>query len=154
MIRQAFGEESMSCTRRVQTHLDQKKARQVKSKVKSMLITFLWHQGDCSQRIHAGRPYSQFHILLWHFTVIASKCAKTSPWTLVTKELAVASRQSTFLHFLFHQHDYHTPPTLLAWLGSMRLPCFPNWKTATFYATEAESPVVLDTHRKQLLRCI
>jgi hypothetical protein len=42
IIRQAFREENMNPTRKVQTHCDRKKkGRQVKSKVKSMFIIFL-----------------------------------------------------------------------------------------------------------------
>jgi hypothetical protein len=70
--------------------------RPVKSKVHS-----LWHQGDCSQRIHPGRPNSQFRILLWRFTVTVWKCVKTSSRTLVTKDLTVASWQHTISHFIF-----------------------------------------------------
>jgi hypothetical protein len=40
MIRQTFGEESLSRARKAQNHQDRKKARQVKSKVKIMLIIF------------------------------------------------------------------------------------------------------------------
>jgi hypothetical protein len=40
MVRLAFRGERMSRTRKVQTHRDGKKARQVKSKVKRMVIIF------------------------------------------------------------------------------------------------------------------
>jgi hypothetical protein len=47
MTKQAFQEESMSRTRKVQTRLEQKKkARQVR--VKSRACSFLWRQGDAS----------------------------------------------------------------------------------------------------------
>jgi hypothetical protein len=61
----------------------------VKSKVKSMLIIFF------GIRIRIGRPNSQFRILLWLFMATAWKCAKTSPWSLATKELVVALLQRT-----------------------------------------------------------
>jgi hypothetical protein len=80
----------------------------------------LWHQGGCSQRIHPGRPNSHFCILLWHFTVTAWECVKTSPQTLATKEL---------------QHD-----TLLTWLGPCDFSLFPwlkiKLKGYHFYKTE------------------
>jgi hypothetical protein len=40
---------------------------------------FLWHQGDCSQIIHSGRPSSQFPILPGRFTPREWKCANISP---------------------------------------------------------------------------
>jgi hypothetical protein len=42
MIGQAFGEEGMNRTQKVQTQWDREKAKQVKSKVKSMLIIFFY----------------------------------------------------------------------------------------------------------------
>jgi hypothetical protein len=67
----------------------------------------LWHQWDCSQRIHPSRPVSQFCILLWRFTVTAWECGKTFPWTLTTKELAVAPWQCTNSHFIFTREFFH-----------------------------------------------
>jgi hypothetical protein len=88
---------------------------------------FLWHQGDCSQRICPGRPNSQFRKLLWSFTMTAWKCAKTSSRTSVTKELVLSSLQRTVSHFIFHQsffyqkqHGCRFPPTLLF--------CFSDWR--------------------------
>jgi hypothetical protein len=55
-----------------------------------------------------GSRNSQFRILLWRFMATAQKCAKISPQTLATKELAVASQQCTISCFSFL--------------------CFPNWR--------------------------
>jgi hypothetical protein len=88
---------------------------------------FIWYQGTCSQRIRSGRPNNQFHVPLWRSKATAWKCAKTSPLTLATKELEVASRQRTVSHFLFQygilgqkQHNCSPQPTLRY--------CFPDWR--------------------------
>jgi hypothetical protein len=88
---------------------------------------FLWHHGIFRKKF--VKPNSQFRILL------CVKCAKTLPRTLATKELIVTSWQCTVSHFHFHQgsfdqkqHDCCSPPTLLAWLGSLWLFCFPDWR--------------------------
>jgi hypothetical protein len=137
MTRQAFGEESTSRTRKVQTHRDWRRARLVRSKIKGMLIAFLWHKGDRSQRIRPGRPNNQFRILLWRFTPTAWKCVKTSVRTLATKDVTAASRQRTASHFLFHrgifyqkQHDYYLSPTsLFSALPDWRRQRYSGWRT-------------------------
>jgi hypothetical protein len=120
---------------------------------------FLWHQGDCSQRIRPVRPNSRFRILLRYFMATAWKCAKTSPHTLATKELALASPQLTVSHFLFYQgifdqkqHDCHPPPTLLTWLVPCDFSLCPQLKIKlkgcrfdTTEVIEAELPAVLNT---------
>jgi hypothetical protein len=82
---------------------------------------FFLQQGDCSQRIRSGSPDSQFRILLRCFTATVSKCAKTSPRTLVTKFWLLhtddaLSGTSIFTREFFYQnqHDCRPPPTLLA----------------------------------------
>jgi hypothetical protein len=94
----------------------------------------LRQQADSTQRIHPGRPNSQFCMLLRHFTT-AWKCAKTSLGTVVTKKLVVALQRTVSL-FLSHrgifdqkQHECRSPLTTLAWLGPMRLFYFPPLPT-------------------------
>jgi hypothetical protein len=111
---------------------------------------FLWHQRDCSQRIRAGRPNSQFRILLCCSKVTAWKFAKTSPGTLATKELAVASRRRTISHFhltkgFFYRNQRDCAPTHPTFL-------FPRLKTKlkgrhfdTAEVMEAEPQAVLNS---------
>jgi hypothetical protein len=54
-------------------------------------------------------------------------CKDFAPTFVVTEELAVAPRQRTISHFLFHhgifyqkQHDSHPPPTLLFSLSRLK----------------------------------
>jgi hypothetical protein len=122
-----WGEGSMSRTRAVQTHWDWK-TETGEEQSQEHAHNFLWHQVECSQRICPCRPNSNFHKLLWCFMMTAWKCFKTSPRTSATRELAVASWQRTISHFLFHKgifyqkkHDCRPRPTLLTWLGLLRL---------------------------------
>jgi hypothetical protein len=78
MIRQAFGEESMSRTLVMACSVEGRLKKETGEKQSQGHSRHsLWQQGDCSQRICPGRPNSQFRILLWHFTATAWKCAKT-----------------------------------------------------------------------------
>jgi hypothetical protein len=75
---------------------------------------FIWHQGDCSQRICPGRPNSHLLILMCLFTATALNCARTSPRTLATKELAVVSRLRTASHFILHKGIIDQKNTIVA----------------------------------------
>jgi hypothetical protein len=94
--------------------------RQVKSKVKSMLIIFFDITRNSSWWVKQSIPHTTVT-----FLSTTCKCAKTSPRALATKQLDAASRQSTGSHVFFHrrifftkkQHDCRHPSTLLAWLG-------------------------------------
>jgi hypothetical protein len=104
VIRQACGEEIMSPTWKVQTHWDQIKGETSKERSQEEHSHhFLWHQCNCSRRIHPVWPNSRFPMLLWRFTATAWKCVKTLSRTLTTKELAVVSWLHTTSRFLFHQ---------------------------------------------------
>jgi hypothetical protein len=112
---------------------------------------FLWHQGDCSQRIRPGRPNSIPHCTVT-FTKTLWKWAKTSPQTLSTKELVLLSQQCSDWHFLFQQgrfdqeqHDCCPPPTLhfsvsLTEDKTERLPFWHNWGYLSTIAGCAEHP--------------
>jgi hypothetical protein len=68
---------------------------------------FLWHQGDCSQRIRPGRPHSPFCILLWHFMATVWECGQISPWTLATKNWLLHYHNSPS-HTSFFKAEFFT----------------------------------------------
>jgi hypothetical protein len=82
-----------------------------------------------------SRAFSSFYLTTRRlFTNNSSGQAKqsTSPRTLETTELAVASPQLTVSHLISHrgisdreQYDCRPPPTLLAWLTFLS---FPDWR--------------------------
>jgi hypothetical protein len=76
----------------------QRKSRQMKIKVKSMLINLFYIKGIVYKEFVVESQNSQFCILIRRFTMSEWKLAKTSPRTLATKELAAVSRQRTVSH--------------------------------------------------------
>jgi hypothetical protein len=120
-----------------------KKARQVKSKVKSMLIIFAISRG-CSQKICPGRSNSQSCTPPWRCAVTAWKCVNTLHSTLATKELAVASQQNTISQFLFHQGIFWPKTT---WLLSPTHPTRLAWLPATFLFLPIEEAAILSQLR-------
>jgi hypothetical protein len=84
----------------VQTHRDEK-GETGEEQSQEHVHHYLWYQRDCSEKIYLSKLNIQFRILLCLITATAWKCSKTSHWTLATKELAVASRQSTVSNVLF-----------------------------------------------------
>jgi hypothetical protein len=120
----------------------------MKSKVKSMLIIFF----DIKEIVHnefalAGQAVSS---LYYCFTATTWKCAKTSPRTLATKELAVASRQRTVSHFHFHQRIVDqtnmtiAPPPCFALLVRLKTK-LKGRRFDTIEVMEAESQTVLNS---------
>jgi hypothetical protein len=106
VIRQAFGEESMSRTWVFEWRARFRAGRIGETGEKQSqehAHHFLLHQVDCSQIIRPCTPKSQFHILLWRFTATSWKYVNTSSRTCSTKELDVALWQRTVSHFLFHK---------------------------------------------------
>jgi hypothetical protein len=137
-----------------------KKDRQVKSKVKSMLIISFDFKGFI--RIRHGRPNSQIIILLWPFTATTWKCAKTSPRTLAAKELAVCI---TITHHLTLHFPTVKCSTKTTWLSSPTNPTGLTLPPATFMFPQLndrhfdtlklyQNGGVEHLHRTQLPACI
>jgi hypothetical protein len=82
------------------------KARQVKSKVKGMLIIFLWYQGDCSQIIRPGRPNNQFRILLWRFRRLRENVRRLRPELWLRKKWLLLHDNTTSHISLFNKEIF------------------------------------------------
>jgi hypothetical protein len=86
-----------------------RKPKQVKSKVKSIIIIIFFDiSGIVHRKIRHGRPISRLRILLRRFTTTARKCAKTSPGTLATKN--VPSHTSFFTRDFIIQNNMTVVP--------------------------------------------
>jgi hypothetical protein len=90
-----------------------KKERKVKLKVKSMLIIFFDNKGIVHKEFilkDQAVNSAYYCCFLWRLW----KCVKTSPRTLATKELGVASLQHTISHFLFSHGIFFTKNNMTA----------------------------------------
>jgi hypothetical protein len=112
---------------------------------------FIWHQGDCSQRIRPGMPNSQFRILLWRLTATAWKYEKTSLLILTTKRTGCCITATHHLTFPFHQGTFDQKQDCRASTQPI-FSLFPWWKTKlrdrhfyTLEVIEAESQVMLNS---------
>jgi hypothetical protein len=88
MIRKAFGDESMSSTRVFESYVqiprDRKRARQMKSKVKSMLITLFDIKGIIHKEFFlVGQAMNPAYYVTFYGDRV--KMCKYFPLTLVTK---------------------------------------------------------------------
>jgi hypothetical protein len=77
----------------------QKKTRQVKIKIKTMIIIFFYFKRVVHKEfVRAGNPV----YFAYYYQDLRRKYEKISLRNLATKELALPSRQRTVSHFLFH----------------------------------------------------
>jgi hypothetical protein len=118
-IKQAFGKKTWA------VH-GKSKARQVKRKIKRVLITFPWHLEDCSQRICPGRPKSTFRILQWLFTVTRWKYSKLSPHEFCRQKNWLLHHDKAPCSTSFTREFFWTKATWLSSPNLLTFLCFPD----------------------------
>jgi hypothetical protein len=96
-ISQAFGEESISRTRKIQTQRNRKWWDRWRAKPRACASVSLTPRGLFTNNSSSQAKQSIPHTTVWHFTATAWKCARTSPRT------SVATSQRIVSHLVFHQ---------------------------------------------------
>jgi hypothetical protein len=112
MIRQAFGEESTNCTRKVETHRGRKETRQMKSKAISMLIIFF----DIKGIVHKEFDLPDQTLNSAYFCDILGRMRENMrrlrPEIWLEKSITTTLfHTSFFTREFFHekQHEFHSP---------------------------------------------
>jgi hypothetical protein len=145
MIRQLFEEASMSRTWKVQNCWDQKiwDRWRTKSRACTYFFFFFTSRGLLTKNLSWQAKQSTLYITMTFYSGYM-KMYKDFTANFGDKKLAVASRQYTISHFLFHlgifdpkQHDCHPPPTLLFCFlnklhGLSPRANYTDWATALF----------------------
>jgi hypothetical protein len=127
IIRQAFGDESMSRTQKVETHRDRKRRdrwRAISRECSSFSFT---SKGVVHKELVLAAQTLNSAYYCDVLRQLLENVQRLRLELLVTKDLAVASQQRTVSQFLFHKWIFDQTKLLSSPTHPTSL-CFPDWK--------------------------